>query len=62
MSLSEISEKLSVSKAIVGRTINITKNKLENLENTLHLKEISDLIISSCNKKLIDKFNEIIYK
>lgn len=62
MSLSEISENLIVSKSIVGKTIKIVENKLKEYEKFLHLNEISDLIINSRNKDLINKFNNIIDK
>src|SRR5574344_2434471 len=62
MSLSEISENLVVSKSIVSKTIKIVENKLKDYESFLHLNEISDLIIDTCNKSLIDKFNSIINK
>lgn len=62
MSLTEISENLGVSKSIIGKMLKITEEKLRKFEKALHLKEISDLILSSENKKLIDRFNEIVYK
>ncbi|MBQ3142268.1 MAG: DNA-binding protein [Bacilli bacterium] len=62
MSFSEISYNLNVSKANIGKVIKVVENKLKTLENVLHLKEINDLILSSKNQKLIDKYLEIIYK
>lgn len=62
MSLTEISENLGVSKSIVGKTLKITEEKIKKFEKALNLKEINDLILNSENKKLIDKFNKIIYK
>lgn len=62
MSFSEISQNLNVSKSNIGKVIKVVENKLKTLENVLHLKEINDLILSSKNQKLIDKYLEIIYK
>ena len=62
MSFSEISQNLNVSKSNIGKVIKVVENKLKTLENVLHLKEINDLILSSKNQKLIEKYLEIIYK
>ena len=62
MSFSEISHNLNVSKSNIGKVIKVVENKLKTLENVLHLKEINDLILSSKNQKLIEKYLEIIYK
>ena len=50
LSLSEIADNYSVSKTIVGKTINLTENKLKEYESILHILESKN--------KLIDIMNE----
>lgn len=50
LSLSEIADNYSVSKTIIGKTINLTENKLKEYESILHILESKN--------KLIDIMNE----
>ncbi len=51
LSLSEISENLEVSRAIIGKTINIIKSKLLKLENILKVREKNKIIEKLDNNK-----------
>ncbi len=51
LSLSEISENLSVSKTIVGRTIKEVENKLKEYEKILKVKSLYDKINELESKK-----------
>lgn len=50
LSLSEISENFDVSRAIVGRTVNIMEKKLNKLESILKVSEKNKIIEALKNK------------
>lgn len=61
-SLTEISENLKVSKAIVSKMLKSVEEKLKKYEDSFHLYEVSKLINKSKDKRLIKEIENIIYK